>query len=148
MPLDLGSLTSGLEGVAASVDDDPPPTVAECAEAWTAAVEDYTTAIVPASTTVAAAAATLETALAAAFQSTDAAPAMELAFTAFASTLGGGMAGFVPTPPPAPVGFAGQFATHPASHSAAASAVAALIDTWMRTGTATPSGGGPPVSWS
>lgn len=63
---------------------------------------------------------------------------MESAFAAFAVTVGGGMAGYAPTPPPAPVGFAPQFAgAKPATASAAASAIASLIHAWMQTGIAT-----------
>ena len=63
---------------------------------------------------------------------------MESAFSTFAVTVGGGMAGFVPTPPPAPVGFASQFAgPKPATAAAASSAIASLIDTWMKTGLST-----------
>ena len=59
------------------------------------------------------------------------------------------MAGYTPTPPPGPVGFAARFAAaSPATHAAAAAAMAGIIDTWMRTGSATPSGGGAPVAWS
>jgi hypothetical protein len=67
----------------------------------------------------------------------------------FAATVGGGMAGFVAVPPPAPVGFGDQFAQpHPATHAEAASAITTIVDAWMRTGTATPTAGGPPVNWS
>jgi len=145
MPLDLPALTSGLNDVASS----PPPTAAGCAASWASAARDHALGVAPASSTVAAAAAALAASLAAAFDSDDAAPGMETAFAAFAATIGGGMAGFVPTPPPGPVGFAAQFSgPKPATHAAAAGAVATLIDTWMRTGTATPSGGGAPVAWS
>lgn len=145
MPLDPVSLQSGLEAVAA----DPPATVAACAQAWADAAQVHAAAVVPGSTTVTAAAATLSTALAAAFDLDDAAPAMETAFAAFAATIGGGMTGFVATPPPGAVGFAAQFAgPKPSTHAAAAAAVGTLIDTWMRTGTATPSGGGSTVNWS
>jgi hypothetical protein len=134
MPLNLSALVDGLEEVAS----DPPGGPAACAAAWADAVESWASAVLPASSTVAAAAGTLETALAAAFQTTNAAPAMESAFTAFAATVGGGMAGYVPTPPPAPVGFATEFpAPFPPNHAAAATTVAALIDAWMRTGIAT-----------
>ncbi|MCA9610257.1 MAG: hypothetical protein KC619_31895 [Myxococcales bacterium] len=146
MALLLSALSSGLETAAAS----PPETVADAAGAWADAMQAYAAGVTPASTTVAAAAATLETALTAAFANRpDAASAMELAFTAFATTVGGGMAGYTPTPPPGPVGFAARFAAaSPATHAAAAAAMAGIIDTWMRTGSATPSGGGAPVAWS
>ena len=144
MPLLVSELTIGLSAVAS----EPPSTVAACAADWAAAVEAFALGVVPASATVAAARAALEASLVGAFGTTDAAPLMETAFAAFAVTVGGGMAGFVPTPPPAPIGLAAQFLVHPPTHAAAATAVATLVDTWMRTGSATPSGGGPPVSWS
>lgn len=74
---------------------------------------------------------------------------MEAAFAAFAATVGSGMTGFVATPPPSPVGFATQFALPPpATHAEAGEAIASLVDTWLKTGTATPSGGGSPSPWS
>jgi heme/copper-type cytochrome/quinol oxidase subunit 1 len=98
---------------------------------------------------VAAAAATLEGALATAFAASAAAPGMESAFAAFAATVGTGMApAFVATPPAGQVGFATQFLAQPATHALAAAAISGLIDTWMKTGSATPSGGGAPVPWT
>jgi len=145
MPLLPAGLSSDLEGIAA----DPPATAAECAQAWADAMEAYAAGIIPASTTASAAAATLATALAGAFGARPAAALLETAFLAFATTVGGGMAGFTPTPPPAPVGFAVLFAGPNAStHAAGAAAMSGIIDTWMRTGTATPTGGGPAVAWS
>jgi hypothetical protein len=75
---------------------------------------------------------------------------METAFTVFATAVGVGMLpAFVATPPATPVGFATQFAgPKPETHAAAASQISGIIDTWMRTGTATPSIGGAPVPWS
>ncbi len=134
MPVALPALQSGLSGVAS----DPPPSIAECAQAWADAVQSYAAGVIPPSTTVAAAASALAGALVSAFGAPAAAPGMESAFAAFAATVGGGMAGWLPVPPPAPVGFATQFAgPKPATHAAAASAVASLIDAWFRTGTAT-----------
>lgn len=134
MPLALPALQSGLESAFAS----PPATVPQCAQAWADAVQSWAAGIMPASTTVAAAAATLAGALTSAFQAPAAAPGMESAFAAFAASVGLGMAGFAPTPPVAPVGFAQQFGgPHPATHAAAAQAIAGLIDAWMRTGIGT-----------
>jgi hypothetical protein len=75
---------------------------------------------------------------------------METAFASFASTVGTGMApAFIATPPPGAVGFAAQFAgPYPETHADAGDQIGSLIDTWMRTGTAVPSGGGSPVPWS
>lgn len=134
MPLDLPGLRADLEELFES----PPATRALCGEAWGAAVEAYATAIVPASTAVSAAAAALGSALAAAFSLTSGVSAMETAFATFAVAVGGGMAGYVPTPPPSPVGFAVQFGgPFPATHAEAAQQIGDLIHAWMTTGTAT-----------
>jgi hypothetical protein len=134
VPLALPALTSGLESCFAS----PPPSHAACAQAWANAVVSYASAIVPASTTVAAAGTALASSLATAFQADNAAPAMESAFAQFAASVGLGMAGFVPTPPPGPVDFAAQFGgPKPATHGAAAQQIAGRIDAWMRSGIAT-----------
>lgn len=145
MALLLSALTAGLESVAA----DPPATEALCAVDWADAVEAYAIGIVPPSTTVVAAAAVLSIALTAAFNLAAAAPAMETGFATFALAVGGGMAGFVSTPPPGIVGFVAQFAgPKPTTHAAAATAVGGIIDIWMRTGSSVPTGGGPPIPWS
>lgn len=144
MPLDLSGLASSLESTA----KDPPPDVPGCAAAWADAMKGYASGIVPPSTAVDAAASTLEGALVGAFSSPLAAPGMEAAFAAFATTVGGGMVGFVPTPPAGPVGFAAQFLIQPPTHAAAAQAVAGIIDVWMRTGKSAPASGGPASPWS
>ncbi len=144
MALVVANLSSDLE----SLFSDPPGSVAECADAWASAVGSFASSIVPASTTVTAAQATLSGALASAFASPSAAAPMESAFAAFAITVGSGMTGFVPTPPPAPVGFALQGTATPSTHADAAAQWASRIDLWLKTGTATPSGGGSPVPWS
>lgn len=144
MPLDATALYDGILDVAAN----PGPDIPSCAQQWADAMEDYATAIIPASTTVAAAAATLKTALEVAFALPAAAASMETAFTAFATAVGGGMApAFVGTPPANPVGFATQFTLFPATHELAATAISGLIDTWMKTGIATPPSG-PAVPWT
>jgi len=146
MSLNAAGLKSDLAALAAS----PPATVAACAQAWADAVEAYCAGIVPASTTVSAAAATLVGALTTAFEAEAAAPGMESAFASFASTVGGGMApAFVATPPPAPVGFAAQFAgAFPATHAQAGEEIGGLIHDWMVTGSAVPAAGGAAVPWS
>lgn len=134
MPLATPILQSALEALFA----EPPLLVAECAEAWGSAVRDYAAGIVPPSTTVGAAAASLTTALAAAFATPVAAPAFDLAFAAFATTVGAGMLpAFVAVPPPAPLGVAALLAAPQPTHAAAAAAFSASIDLWMRTGSAT-----------
>ncbi len=146
MPLNPAGLTADLTANFA----DPGATYAACGQQWADAMQAYAAAVVPASTTVAAAATALAADLAAAFAQPSAIASMETAFAAFATTVGLGMApAFTAVPPPGAVGFAAQFGgAHPATHADAASAISGIIDTWMRTGTATPSGGGAPVPWS
>lgn len=134
MPLDPAALQSSLETLFA----EPPLLVGECADAWGQALQGYAAGVVPPSTTVPAAASTLTAALAAAFATPVAAPAVDAAFTAFAASVGLGMApAFAAIPPPAPLGIATLLAAPAPSHAAAAAAFASLIDTWCHTGTAT-----------
>jgi hypothetical protein len=134
MPLNLSTLQSALETLFGA----PPATAAECAQAWADAVGSYAAAIVPASTTVSAAAEALAAPLQSAFESSAAAQAFDAAFTSFAATLAAGMApAFAGVPPPAPLGVAAQLSVTQDTHAAGASAFAALIDTWMKTGSAT-----------
>lgn len=146
MPLDLSALEAALEEIAAN----PPATIAGCAAAWAAAMKDYATGIIPVSTTIDAAVEALESALATAFAASAAAPGMETAFAAFATTVAAGMApAFTGTPPPNAVGFATQFAMpFPETHAAAAVAVAGIINTWMKSGTATSNPPGTTVNWT
>jgi hypothetical protein len=144
MPLDPDGLEDDIEAIFAA-----PGSTSENAAAWAAAMESYASGILPASAAVSAAASTLEAALAAAFVvPLGAAPLMEAAFAAFAVTVGGGMAGFVPTPPPSPVGFATLAPELPETAAEGAAAWAPLIHSWLTTGTSTPSVGGSPVTWS
>lgn len=146
MPLNLAGLKQDLEDIFA----DPPATPAASGQAWGAAAAAYATAIVPASAGVAAAATALGNALGAAFALANAIPSMETAFATFATAVGAGMAGYTPTPPPAPVGFAAQFSgTKPTTHAAAADQIGDLIHDWLTTGSSTLVA--PPntvVSWS
>jgi hypothetical protein len=124
--------------------------IPSCAAKWADAIAAYFSPVVPPSANVAAAKGTLQTQLAAAFALPSAATAMDAAFTAFALTVGGGMAPtFVAVPPPLPVGWALLFAEpYPASADAAAEKISTVLDAWARTGTATPSIGGSPSPWS
>lgn len=134
MPLNTAGLQSDLEALFA----DAPATAAECAQAWADAAEAWASGIVPPSTTVTAAKGALAASLAGAFATPAAAPLMETAFLTFATAVGLGMAGYAPVPPPAPIGLAVQFAgPKPPTHAAAAQQIGTLIDTWMKTGTAT-----------
>jgi hypothetical protein len=134
MSLDPDTMQTALETFFAS----PPPTAADCAAAWADALRALVVGIVPASTTVESACATLESQLAAAFDTANAVPGVDAAFTAFAAALGLGMApAYTATPPAAPLGIASLLATSRETHAAAAAAFGAHIDTWLRTGTAT-----------
>ena len=134
MPLNASSLSSGL----ASLFSGPPPSAGGCAAQWASSVQSWAVGIVPPSAAVSGAVSTLQGALSSAFASPNCAPALESAFAAFAVTVGGGMVGYAPTPPPGQVGFASQFAgPKPATAAAAASAIASLIDTWAKTGLST-----------
>ena len=152
MPVNLPGLQSDLESFFGNPppSDNPATARASAASSWASAMQSYATAVVPPSTQVATAATALETALVGAFSGdvNSILVTMETAFLAFATTVGAGMApAFVATPPPAPVGFATL--TAPAASPAAAAATwATLIDTWFKTGTAVPSGGGGTVNWS
>jgi hypothetical protein len=144
MPLIKANLSAGIKAIS----DDPPESQADAAEKWATAIVDYATPVIPASTTVAGGKSALQSSLETAFGSPAAAPGMEAAFTSFGATIGGGMAGFVAVPPPGPVGFAALFAGTTDDTQEAADNMADAIDTWMKTGTATPVGGGPLVNWS
>ena len=142
---------SGLQKDLGDLFDTPADTTADCAAAWAAAATAYATGVKPKSGAVAAAEEALSAAIKTAFDthSTDAAADLETAFTAWATAIGAGMAGFVPAPPPAAIGFAALFTEpYPSSHTVAADMIAQAIDTWFRTGTATPSSGGGPILWS
>ena len=142
MSLDAAGLESDLSSFFGGV----PATLALCAAEWADAMESYSSGVLPASTTVSAAAATLETALAAITTMAE----VDVAFQAFAVTVGAGMLpAFVAVPPPAPPGFvAGVAPPFPATHAAAATKWKDIIDAWMKTGTATPAAGGAPINWS
>lgn len=115
-----------------------PDSYAACGVSWADAVGAYAASITPPSTTVAAATAALGLSLGDAFAKPLAMIDMEVSFAQFAVTLGGGMAGYVATPPPGLVGFATAFAAPvPTTHDEAATRISQLIDTWMRTGLAT-----------
>lgn len=112
----------------------PPGDEATAAAGWASAIQTLCAGIVPASTTVAAAAATLQGALAG-FNAPDAtAGKTDAAMTAFAATVGGGMAGYTPTPPPAPLGIS---FSNTSDAQAAADAFIDAVDTWLKTGSST-----------
>lgn len=152
MPLNIAALT-GTPGLPGAGERDYPPTTAALASEWSAAITAWASAIVPPSAAVTAAGEAFEVSLLAAFNNPDQAarlPLVTTAFTTWAVTVGGGMApAFVAVPPPAPVPWAAAFAGgNLPTRVAGVAAVASTLDAWARTGTATPSGGGPPVPWS
>lgn len=129
---------TALQDALLSLFSEPPPTAPECAAAWADAARAHAAGVVPPSTTVESAATTLEGLLASAFATPAAAALVDAAFSAFALTLGLGMAPlYTATPPPAPLGVATLLAASQPTHAAAAAAFASLVDTWIRTGTAT-----------
>ena len=146
MPLVPANLQSDLQSISAR----PGATALDCAALWADTITAYAAAVVPPSTTSAAAGSALQASLASAFATLAAAPLMDIALTTFAATLGAGMApAFVAVPPPAPIGFATLFAEpYPSTAEAFAVKLSTAVDTWMRTGTATPSIGGSPVPWT
>lgn len=145
MPLNPTQLKADLQSLFAA----GAGTEAAAASAWASAMGTYATAIVPASTAVAAASAAMVGGLSGFNVAGAAAGKLEAAFATFAASVGTGMApAFVATPPAGIVGFASLFGSTYATHNAAATAIGNAIDSWMRTGTATPSGGGSPIAWS
>ncbi|NRA02909.1 MAG: hypothetical protein HRU00_09940 [Myxococcales bacterium] len=144
------SLGTDLESDIAAIDGGDDTT--EAAGQWGDAMDDYAAGVVPVCSTVSAAIATLKGAMDTAFQNTVKATtvsALEAAFAAFGVTIGGGMApAFTAVPPPGTVGFSGLMASDQSSQADMAEDWADAIDTWMKTGTATPSGGGSPINWS
>ena len=143
MPLNVSALEESLEALFASA----PLAEAECAQLWADALQAYATAIVPASVNVTTGAAAVVPALTGMGASGAAVTILPSALTAFAATVGTGMApAFSGTPPAAP--WVPPFAPTTISAREAASTLASSIDAWMRTGTATPSSGGTPVPWS
>jgi hypothetical protein len=134
MPLNPSGLQSALESLFA----DPPPSAAECAQAWSDAVASYAAGLIPTSTTVSAAAAALTGALQSAFEAPSAAAAFDAAFTVFAATVAAGQLPlFTGAPPPTPLGIAALLSVPQETHADAAAVFAALLDGWMRTGSAT-----------
>ena len=155
MPLDAAGLQSDLEAffadphiVLVAGEVDVTASRLACAREWADAMQAYAADIVPPSTTVVAAAAALKGSLASAFALPSASTAVDAAFLAFATAIGGGMAGFTPAPPLAPLSVATLLGATAATHADAATSFASTIDVWMKTGTATPIPSGPPANWS
>ncbi len=75
------------------------------------------------------------------------------AMATYSLTIAGGMLPtFIGVPPPLPIGNLIQpvfvLGMAGASNSEVTNAMSKIIHNWFKTGTATPSGGGPPIPWS
>jgi hypothetical protein len=133
-----------------------PTTELDAATKWAAAVASYASGIAPVTTTGAAAQAALQAGLSGMSAPGAGIAIMNAAFASWGTIIAGGMAPtMVGTPPPLLLAVtAPTLLTLFANGVAGASAfsqcttLSALINTWVRTGTATPSGGGSPVPWS
>lgn len=145
MPLSSATLESRLRDTF----ERPGETVADCAAKWAGAISTYFAAIAPPSSSQVAARAALQAQLAAAFALPNAIPGMTTAMTAYAAALGAGMApAFAAVPPPVPFTWVALLAPpYPETAALAAKKIASAMDTWARTGTATPVSGSP-VPWS
>jgi len=129
-----------------------PKDVPEAADRWATAIDTFASSVIPASTTASAAKSAFASVMqGVSAQSGNGLALLSNALTAYAGALAGGMtgAGFIGVPPPAPIildsispiGLGGG------SGADVAAALATLIDTWFKTGLATPIAGGAPVPW-
>ena len=143
MPLIKATLENGLRALF----ENPPLLEEACAAQWASAMVAYATPIVPPSAAVAGAQGALQSALSGMSEPDALVGKLQAALTAFAGTVGGGMAPFVPTPPPVPCPLAFLQSLQTLSPDEAASQIATAIDTWMKTGIAT-SPAGVATSWS
>lgn len=145
MPLLIAAMKAspGLPGAGAN---GPLENAAQVAQVWAAAVGAWAAGIVPPSSTVSAAQATLEGTLAGLLATPHAsgaevaslASSLEAAHLAFATAVGGGMAGYTPVPPVAPAGFLAILTASPRDTSQeAADEISDALDSWMRTGVST-----------
>lgn len=122
----------------------PPASAPLCADAWAGAMASYAQLVIPPSTSVQAASLTLGGTLSSLFQVSPGlrtvevfANQLEAAFLIFATSVGGGMPGYVPTPPAGSIGFLNLLQTTQPTHASAAAAWSTAIDSWMRTGFST-----------
>lgn len=161
MPLVVATLTTELQKF---MDDSYGGFVAfptdelDAAALWAAAIDTYAGVnLTPPSTASAAAKSALQGGLTG-MSAPGAGPAIfDTAFVAYASAMALGMAPAMVGVPPVPgtlvVGLVASAAAalppNPSKPPAVQLGIlAGVIDTWFRTGTATPSGGGPPVPWA
>jgi hypothetical protein len=111
---------------------------AGCAQGWADAVGSYAAGLLPVSTTVPAATTALAAALQSAFESLSAGSAVDDAFAAFAVAVAAGQLPlFTGVPPGSPLGVVAQLSDPQETHALAAALFTALIDGWLKTGTAT-----------
>jgi hypothetical protein len=124
-----------------------PANAAAAANSWASAVGTYATPITPPSLTVAAAQAALMGSLTGV--SADAqnfGMVFPTAMMSFATLVGAGMApAFVAVPPTSPLNIT---LSENDDTDKAVGDLATAVDSWLKTGTATPAAGGPPVPWS
>lgn len=127
-----------------------PETMPDVASRWAKAVYNYANPVIPASTSGVLAKDAFEIImLGLAYGS--ASITFQSAFTAFASALVVGMLPtFVATPPPVPIVLDPVFAAGFAGGSSeeCANIFASIVNTWFKTGTAIPSGGGSLIFWN
>lgn len=138
MPLMSSALTlsPGLPGAGGRA---YPASRQAAAAEWADAVEAWISGITPPSTTIHVARTSLEIALASAFGTHNAGPAMDAAFQSFGTLVAAGMLpSFAAVPPPAPVGFASAlFAEKPATRQAGVDLIASALQSWALSGLAT-----------
>ena len=150
MALDTPTLKTDLEALFAA----PSLVASTLATQWSDAFDAWGGTVTPATSAATAAAATLNAALIPIFSSVGVPAtklaAMDTAFVAFALAIGLGMApAFTPVVPPATPGFGAEAVPpFPTTHLAASIKWGDFYDAWFKTGTATPSGGGPAIPWS
>ncbi|CAB4185230.1 hypothetical protein UFOVP1492_97 [uncultured Caudovirales phage] len=128
-----------------------PPTVQEAANSWALAITNYISPIIPPSVTISAAQAAFAARLAQAKPSLQNGQLLfHLAFVDFALALAPGMVGFISVPPIATLNLYAIFAASLDHQNVQvfANSFATAVDTWFRTGTATPVSGGPIIPWS
>ncbi len=129
-----------------------PPTKLAAAEAWADALDVYGINVIPISVGASAGRiAFINTFLTMTEIPPTGAAIFPLCFVNYAIPIAAGMLpAFVGTPPPSPPNFAPVIAagTGGASNAVCLDLMVIVIDTWMRTGTAVPSGGGSTINWS
>lgn len=124
-----------------------PQDLTEASIRWSEAINSYAKNVIPTSINSEAA----KQAFATTLLNSDTSTALPLAFTNYATLLASGMLPtFVATPPPISIDFTSVYALGfgGGSSKSVASLMSTIIDTWFKTGTAIPSGGGSVITWS